>query len=406
MTTALQNGVSGLLAQQVSMDTLGNNVANANTTAFKSSRAEFTDMLYQTIRPASATTPQRGGSNPSMLGAGVKVASLATNFSQGSLQTTGRNLDVAIEGNGFLPVTDGSSVFMTRNGALGVDSEGTLVQLATKMRVLAAPTSTGAVDPSRTIKLPVGQANVAQGTTKVNLAGNLDARVATGDSQGVTATVYDSLGAPRTIQLTLTRTATPGAWSVAGSSADGALTLGGTPEVTFDTNGKITSAPLNVNLALTNPSGAAPSQDFSLDLGTVTQFAQTNSLALSSQDGLPPGTLSSVTIRDNGDIAGVFSNGLTRVLGKLATATFANTEGMESVGDSLYRASANSGDAVYAEPGLAGHGVLRSGNLEGSNVDLAREFTNIIITQRSYQANSRVISTSDQMLQELMQVIR
>ena len=406
MTTALQNGVSGLLAQQVAMDTLGNNVANANTTAFKSSTAEFTDMLYQTIRPASTATAQHGGSNPSMLGTGVKVASISKNFAQGSLQATGRNLDIAIEGNGFLPVTDGASVFLTRNGSLGVDSEGTLVHLATKMRVLAAPAAAGAADPSRTIKLPVGQASVAQPTAKASLAGNLDARVATGGVQNVTATVYDSLGAPRSIQLSLTRTASPDVWTVAGTSADGAVTLSGTPEVTFDTGGRITSGPLAMNLALTDPHGANASQGFALDLASVTQFAQTSSIALASQDGLPPGTLSSVSIRDNGDVTGVFSNGLTRVLGKIATATLANAEGVESLGDSLYRASADSGDAVYAEPGVAGHGVLRSGSLEGSNVDLAREFTNIIVTQRSYQANSRVISTSDQMLQDLMQLIR
>ena len=406
MTTSLQAGVSGMLAHQTRLDAVGNNIANANTTGFKSTHAQFSDLLNQTLRPASATTAQRGGTNPSTLGAGVRVSSLDTNYSQGTLQDTGRALDVAVEGNGFLSVTDGTSTFMTRNGSLGIDSDGTLVQMATKLRVLVAPPGGGGVTAASTLKLPVGQASMARATTQVNVGGNLDARLAAGASQPITATIYDSLGSAHALNLSLTRSATANTWTVSGTSPDGTVTATGTPDITFDANGKPQVSSLPLTLALTNAQGATANLSFNLKLDGMTQLSQSASASLTSQDGLAPGTLTSVTVRENGEIAGVFSNGLTKTMGQLVTATFANTEGLENVGDSLFRATVNSGVANYNTPGTSSHGTVRGGFLEGSNVDLTREFTDMIVTQRGYQASSRVISTSDQMLEELMQIVR
>lgn len=406
MTTALQAGVSGMLAHQTKMDSVGNNIANANTIGFKSTNTQFANMLNRTLYPASAPTAQRGGTNPSTLGGGVRVASLDTNFAQGALQDTGRNLDVAVEGNGFLTVTDGNSIFMTRNGNLGLDSDGTLIHMATKLRVLAAPPGSTSVTPGSTLKLPVGAASLARATSTVTLGGNLDSRLADGQSQVITATVYDSLGSAHPMTLNLTRSSANNSWTVSGTSPDGTVTVNGSPQLTFDTNGAPQLSKLPLTLNLTGNGGAQSALNFDLHVGGMTQFAQSSSASLASQDGLAPGSLTSVRLHENGEIAGVFSNGLTKPLGQLVTATFSNTEGLESMGDSLYRASVNSGDPVFGTPGSNSHGALRSGFLEGSNVDLTREFTEMIVTQRGYQASSRIISTSDQMLQELMQIIR
>jgi flagellar hook protein FlgE len=406
MTTALQAGVSGMLAHQTRMDAVGNNIANANTIGFKSSTAEFADLLNQTIRPATPTTASHGGTNPSAMGSGVTVSSVNTNYAQGTLQDTGRNLDVAIEGNGFLSVTDGSGIFMTRNGSLGIDSDGSLIQLATKLRVLATAPGSSTVTPASTVKIPVGAASLARATSNVTLGGNLDSRITAGQSQPITATVYDSLGAAHSLSLSLTKSATNNTWTVSGSSPDGAVSVNGSANLTFDATGAPQLSKLPLTLSLTGAGGAASSLNFDLNVGGMTQVAKEASASLASQDGLAPGTLTSVTIRENGEIAGVFSNGLTKSLGQLATATFANTDGLENVGNTLFRASVNSGEAAFNAPGNGSHGALRSGFLEGSNVDLTREFTDMIVTQRGYQANSRVITTSDQMLQELMQIIR
>lgn len=407
MTRALQSGVSGLLAHQVQMDSVGNNIANASTIGFKGGHALFADTLYQTLRPASAPTPSSGGVNPSAVGSGVQVAGIGTDFSQGALQATGHTTDVAIDGEGFLAVTDGQGIYFTRNGALGLDQEGSLVHLATGMRVLATPdgAAPATVDASSTLIAPVGQASVARATSQVELGGNLDSRLAAGGSQTVTAQVYDSLGAPHRLALTFTPGATPGMWDIQGTSADGAVGFSGPAQVHFDPSGASATPSLTMALTLDNPRGASPDLSLTLGLGGLTQLAQSGTAALSSQDGATPGTLTGLAIQNDGAIAGNFSNGLSRTVGRLVTAVFANVEGLDSVGDSLFQATANSGEPVFGAPG-DGRGAIKSGYLEGSNVDLADEFTRMIVTQRGYQASSRILSTADEMLQELLQVLR
>ena len=274
MTTALQAGVSGMLAHQTKMDSVGNNIANANTIGFKSTSTQFADMLNHTLYPASASTAQRGGTNPSTIGGGVRVSSLDTNFAQGALQDTGRNLDVAVEGNGFLTVTDGSSVFMTRNGNLGLDSDGTLIHMATKLRVLAAPPGSTSVTPNSTVKLPVGAASLARATSNVTLGGNLDSRLADGQSQVITATVYDSLGSAHSMSLNLTRSTANNSWTVSGTSPDGTVAVNGTPELAFDANGAPQLSKLPLSLNLTGSGGAQSALNFDLNVGGMTQFAR------------------------------------------------------------------------------------------------------------------------------------
>jgi flagellar hook protein FlgE len=238
------------------------------------------------------------------------------------------------------------------------------------------------------------------------VGGNLDARVAAGETYQVTARVYDSLGAGHDVTLTFTRSATPGQWDVSGSSADGTITFPAPAQVTFDANGQPTVPSLPFQMTLTNPSGANPTLDVNVSLANVNQLAQDSSAALRSQDGMPPGMLTGVRIDDSGTIFGVYSNGLMSPVGQLVTASFSNNGGLVSVRDSLFEASPESGVPVYGMPGMDGRGTVRSGQLEASNVNLTQEFADMIITQRGFQASSRVMNTADEMLQELMNVVQ
>lgn len=406
---ALQTGVSGILAQQTRMDAIGNNIANANTVGYKSSRVLFSDTLDQVLQPAAAPTETLGGTNPMTLGQGVGIASIDTKFSQGTLQATGRSLDVAVEGDGMLAVTDGTQIYYTRHGALNIDQDGYLVQEASGMRMIALPPSNGStplgVTTASTLQIPLGQ-SIARATTALDLNGNLDAGAATGDTHDVSLRIYDSLGTAHQVTLTFTKNATANTWDVTGTSADGTLSVTAPAQATFDSNGMPTVSSLQMSLALTNPNGATANIDMTATLTGCTQLAAADSMALSSQNGVAAGTLTGVEISQDGSIQGVYSNGLKSPLGQLVTAQFPNINGLESKGESLYAASVNSGVPSFGAPGEAGRGALRSGELEQSNVNLAEEFADMIVTQRSFQASSRVVNTADQMLQELLQIVQ
>jgi flagellar hook protein FlgE len=393
--SALQTGVSGMLAHQTRMDAIGNNITNANTVGFKTTRMLFADAFYD------------AGGTDAPIGQGVLVATADANQGQGSMTATGRTLDVAIEGEGFLTVTDGTYMYYTRNGALGLDAAGNLVHLVSGMRVVALPpTSTPAdaasVTPASTMQVPLGQTSVARATGQMNLGGNLDSRSAAGANAQLTARVYDSLGAGHDLTLAFTRSATAGQWDVTGTSPDGTVTVTAPAQVAFDANGRPTTGALALQLTLTTPGGATPTIPVNLSVANVTQLAEENSTALRSQDGLPPGVLTGVTVNTDGAVMGVYSNGLTDRLGQLVSSIFTNKGGLERFRDSLYRASQDSGLATFGIPGGTGHGSFQSGQLEASNVNLAQEFADMILTQRGFQASSRVVTVADEMLQVLM----
>lgn len=412
--SALQAGVLGMLAHQLRLDAIGNNIANANTVGYKSARVLFADTLYQLLEPATAPTANLGGTNPSSVGQGVLVTGMDTFFGQGGLMLTGRTTDVAIEGEGFLAVTDGVRIFYTRNGALGLDAGGHLVHLASGLRVIALPApaaSPGSVNnptvtPTSTLQLPVGQSSLARATSQVRLGANLDSRTAPGTQYPVSFRVYDSLGAGHEVTLTFTRSATEGRWDVTGTSPDGTISLGAPAQITFDERGKPTVGALPIQMTLSNPNGANSTLEITLSVADVTQLAQESSAALLTQDGVPPGTLTGLTINGDGLIVGVYSNGLMSSLGRLVTAVFSNTGGLQSERHSLFSATVNSGEPTYGTPGSGNRGAVRSGQLESSNVNLAQEFADMIVTQRGFQASARVVTTADQMLQELMNLAR
>jgi flagellar hook protein FlgE len=393
--SALQTGVSGMLAHQTRMDAIGNNITNSNTVGFKSSRMLFADALYA------------AGGTDTEIGQGVLIAAADTNYGQGSMAATGRTLDVAIEGEGFLTVTDGSNFYHTRNGSLALDAEGSLVHLASGMKVVALPPAAGPADaasvtPASSMKVPLGQTSVARVTSQMNVGGNLDSRSAAGGATQLTARVFDSLGAGHELTLTFTHSATPGQWDVTASSPDGTVTVPAPAQVAFDADGRPTTDTVALEFTLANPGGATATLPVNVSVANVTQLAQENSTSLRSQDGLPPGVLTGVTIQPDGAVMGVYSNGLTDRLGQLVTSTFANTGGLQRYRDSLYQATPDSGLANYGIPSATGHGALRNGQLESSNVNLAQEFADMILTQRGFQASSRVVSVADEMLQVLM----
>jgi flagellar hook protein FlgE len=416
MIQAMYNGVSGLRAHKTQMDVISNNIANINTIGFKSSRVNFREMLSQTVRGATAPKPGGiGGTNPVQIGLGTSVGSVDASISQGSLISTGKLTDVAVEGNGYLVLGDGSGKYYTRDGSLSLDSEGILVSAGSGLKVLGwmADPFTGVIDntvpisASSAIRLPVGQLAISRQTTGVTYGGNLNSNAAAGESYGMSAQVYDSLGAAHTLTVDFTKTANPGEWSWVASSpdADPAAPVG-SGSVTFDSNGNCLTSSGSVSLTLASANGATNPVDMSLSFQSITQLAGDTTISPTSQNGLPLGGLDSFTIGKDGVISGAFTNGMSQPLGQIALAQFSNAAGLSKAGSNLLIESSNSGLPQIGQPSVGSLGNITAGFLESSNVDLPSEFAAMIVAQRGFQANSRIITTSDEILQELVQLKR
>jgi len=386
MLRSLYSGISGLRSHQTMLDVTGNNIANVNTTAFKASSVQFQDTLSQLVRNSTLPQDQAGGSNPAQVGLGVQVAGISTNFAQGAAQSTGVPTDLMIAGDGFFIVRAGGDTLYTRNGGFSFDAEGRMVT-ADGAFVQGWTAQDGAIAPGTgvgTITLPVGAVSPAVATSSARVTGNLPSGTAVGGELVRDVTVYDADGAPSTLTLTFTRTA--GGWDVATGG-------GATTSLAFD-DGELTSG------------GTLTAGPVTIDLSSVTGFAELSTVAVTEQDGHPAGTLQSYALSDDGSLVGTFSNGETEVLARVALATFVNPAGLEKTGSSQYRPTVNSGAAAIGEAGTDGMGSLISGALEMSNVDLSQEFTNLIVAQRGFQANARIITTSDEVLQELTNLKR
>lgn len=463
MMRSLFSGVSGMQNHQTRMDVIGNNISNVNTTGFKRGRVNFQDLLSQQMSGAAKPTDELGGVNPKEVGLGMNIASIDTIHTQGSLQTTGVQTDIAIQGNGFFVLKSGEKSFYTRAGTFGLDNQGTLVNPANGMRVqgwmaqdiegeLILNTSSQTQD----LIIPVGSKIEARATTNVNYACNLDKRlpeIAEGATEAdvrkatweTEFQVYDSFGQDHTLNVSFTRVpGTNNQWQAtvnvdptdggAAATRVGLGTTDGTANtfiVSFDNNGMLSgvtdsagneSAPegllglqVSFNVAGANPdeTGAPQRQTFNLNLGeigsvrnTVTQFSEKSSTKAYEQDGYTMGYLENFKIDQSGSITGVYSNGANRLIGQIAMASFANQGGLEKAGENTYVQSNNSGMANISVSGVAGKGKLIAGALEMSNVDLTEQFTDMIITQRGFQASSKTITTSDTMLDTVLNLKR
>jgi flagellar hook protein FlgE len=559
LTTAMYCGLSGLNANQARVETIGNNIANVNTTAFKGSRTLFQTQFAQTLSMGTPPSTTSGGTNPMQVGLGTMVGTTQRMLSDGALETTGLPSDMAIEGGGYFIVkTPGGSSYYTRDGSFVLNSKNELVSMDGNYLQGFGVDQDFNIVPGQlqNLQIPLGQMSIARATQNAVMDGDLsaadtiatqgsqsatqalvtgggaaadaataltDARsatapgtalFATGDvitlsgatkgertiptqtftvgttgntlgdlatwlqnamgiqtgaglpgNPGVTVeggalvirsdagqpnaiqiqtndltssdaavalpfqftqtgqatgsgvftsfTVYDSLGNPVPVNATFTLDATPNTgpvWRFYLESGGGGTTTPislGTGTVAFDTNGNYVSATGNQFAIDRGGTGAASPLTITLDLSKVNGLsADISSVIMSNQDGYPSGTLTNYSVGEDGTVTGAFTNGIARTLGQVALATFANDGGLVAERDNLFSVGSNSGPAAVLTPGSQGAGQVRSGALEASNVDLSNEFIGLITSSTGFQANSKVISTANDMLDQLMLALR
>jgi flagellar hook protein FlgE len=416
--------LSGLDANSAALATTANNLANLNTIGFKDQQIEFADLFYQNLGTD-------GAGDPIQQGAGVQVSSQTSDFTQGDVSATGVDTDVAINGNGFFVVEENGVQSYTRAGNFEIGTNN-LLETAGGQTVMGYPATNGVVNTSAglsTLELGAGTSSPATATANLQMTTNLNATGGVGSTYSTTATIYDSLGAPHQLTVTYTNTGV-NTWSYQLSipSADLSPTVSGTPPVstpqtgilqtgtlTFDGNGNLISdtqgtgaaatPPTDITASISGFADGASNQTFNWNVlnGTtpvITQLAAANSTASIEQDGTASGTLQSFSIGSDGTITGSFSNGTTATLGQIALASFADEQGLSRNGDNTYSTTLASGQPTIGAPTSGGLGSITGGSLEASNVDIATEFSNLIVAQRSYEANARVITTFDQIEQD------
>ncbi len=413
MIRSMFTAISSLNLHQNYLDVIADNLANANTTGYKASRVVFQDQFAQIMSSGAAPSATSGGINPTQVGLGVKLGYITPVFTQGMLQSTGRSTDLAVQGGGFFVYAQGENRRYSREGSLEIDADGYMVNNSTGMRIqgwtLAAGQTT--VDTNR----PVGDmaisldSTTAQVTSAVNMGGNLDSTTAVGDTVDTTFGVYDSLGELHTVTIQFTR-AGASQWNWAMQTPPAGVT--GAGAINFDLNGHYTSHTMTTAFHVPGSAGAddiditVPNLA-DLDFSTITQLSADTSVSVTSQNGLPAGSVTDIYGAPNtGEIYLVYSNGLKQLVGQLALAHFTNPAGLLRSGQNLFKGGLNSGDAQIGAAGTGGRGMISSGYLEASNVDMAQEFTSMILAQRGFQASSRVITTSDEVLQELVNLKR
>lgn len=444
MLRSLFAGVSGLRNHQVRMDVIGNNVSNVNTVAFKAGRVTFKEGFAQLVAGASRPPGDHGGINPIQVGLGTQIGSIDTMFSQGNIETTGLSTDLAIQGDSFFVVGKGTQHFYTRSGNFQLDADGRLVSPTNGFVVQGRMAINGVFqDGIQDIKLPFGQKTAAFATTNVTLSGNVDAQAQVFDQgtavtldpldpvqralpgnqksyKDLSITVYDSLGAKHELKVTMWKTAqNEWDWMIDPSSMDIDTTYGtngiqedaGTHPFTFTDTGELDTTSFDAPIISFRPNSGADVVTLTIDprgegVNGLTQFAGSHNAVLRDQDGYASGTLQNFTIDRMGTIVGSFTNGTNVTLGQIVLADFNNPSGLMRVGDNMYSTSGNSGSAVLGFALEGSQSSITSGALEMSNVDLAQEFTSMIVAERGFQANSRIITTSDRMLEELVSLKR
>jgi flagellar hook protein FlgE len=399
--------ISGLKNHQTFMDVVGNNIANVNTTGFKQSRVTFQDILSQTLRGASGPQGGRGGVNAEQIGLGVLVSGIDTIQSQGTLQSTGKSTDMAIQGDGYFVMSDGKQSMFSRDGAFDLALDGTLASASNGLHVLGwqANPITGVINttvPPTNVTVPIGSGMTGKMSTSLTVNGNLDSNNLGGAANAVTlsSTVYDSQGNAVPVTWTFTKSAA-NTWAAVPTTTAAGITVAGSSTITFNGAGQVaTGGTGTLTVTLTN--GATSPEPVTVDFSQMTQLASTPSDLTSNTDGASAGSLTSFTVGQAGDITGIYSNGYKQPLGQIAMASFSNPSGLTKAGGNLFQSSANSGTANIGIPGASGRGSIATGFLEGSNVDLAQQFTNMIMAERGFQANSKVITTSDEILMDLV----
>ncbi len=431
MDRALLAAVSGIDANQTWLDVIGNNIANVNTVGYHSESVNFSDLLTEQV--AGATAPvgvaTAAGVNPIAIGSGTRVDAVTNSFVAGSMEQTNQPTNVAIQGNGMLVVQQQGLTYYTTAGNLVLDANGNLATPTGALVQGWQANAAGVIDtkaPTTAIAIPEGSTIAPVATTSFTLGGNIPANNGSAtQSYSTTIESYDALGNQVPVTLTFTPTTTAGEWSMQGTVPGSTADLWTSPAtVKFSTaTGQLESVTANgttYTMSATNPTALPiPVQNmpsnYTFPAGdtwditfppagstqAVTQVAGADTLT-ATQNGNGSGTLASYSIGSDGVITGSFSNGQKLALGQIALASFANPQGLDNLGNLLYSTTPNSGVAHVGTPGTGVLGTLVGGSVEESNVDLAKQLTNLIIAQEAYQANTKVVTTSDTAIQSLV----
>ncbi len=418
---SFDTAVSGIKAASTNLGIIGNNIANAGTTGFKSSRGDFTDVFASSLL----------GVAHNAIGKGVAVNGVNQSFSQGNITFTDNVLDMAINGSGFFVLNDSGTNVYSRAGNFQVDRSGHVVNSAGQQLMTFNTTETGTPTGGMSpLEIDTSLIQPAA-TNEVTMTANLDSRAlppttawpAAGFdafavpptapdpdmfNSSTSVTIYDSLGNSHTQSLYFVKTATPNEWQVY-SLIDG-VSETGPDTITFDSAGKIPSAslPLEVSVAGWAPldesgsANGASAQTFNLNLSKLTQFGNEFSVSSIDQDGFTTGQLRGVEVGDGGVVYARFTNGQSRALGQVALADFSNTAGLQPLGGSIWAETFTSGQPTLSAPGSGGVGVVQSGALEDSNVEVTQELVDMIVAQRNFQANAKVIQTEDTITQAII----
>ena len=410
MLTSFSTALSALTAQSTAIDVTGNNLANLNTPGFKTSVVSFHDLVTQSLG---------AGFGETQVGFGVGRPVTLRQFTQGAIQTTSGPLDVAIQGDGFFMVKNaqGNNAY-SRGGNLQVDLNGVLTSATgEKLQGWSTLNADGTLNtnaPVGDIVVPTGTLKAPTATTNTSIDLNLKAGAVAGSADGSFSTsieIFDSLGASHVLTFSFTKSTTANQWNYSASLPPADTTSPPTPltgTLTFDSNGKL-SSPLSTDpaptIAITGLADGASdmSVNWSLFNGTtarINQFNQGSAVAALAQDGSSSANLIRVGIGDGGKILAQYSNGQQVTVGQLAMVTIRNPDSLIASGNNTFQLSARSALPAIGLPGSGGRGTVLGGAVESSTVDIAQEFTNLIIFQRAYQANAKVITTVDQLSQE------
>ncbi len=400
--------MSGLSAHQNRLNVIGDNIANANTTAFKRSRVAFGEILGQQLVGVSRT---QGGSsiNPAFVGNGVSVGSIDKNWNQGSLEFTNLRTDLALNGDGFFIANKAGRNVLTRAGNFSFNDNGELVT-ASGLDVMGyGIDSEGNIDPSRlqSLKLDPNTKDPPKFTENATIAGNLSADAAVGDTYEISTSVYDEQGTAHNVTVNFEKTSDT-AWDYTidygGDPADSPFTGNATGTLNIAPDGSVSGATTPTLTWDTAAVGSGANLEFNLE--ELTQYSGSSTAVVQDQNGNGSGEVVGYNIDTKGRLVLNFSNGEQQVRGQIAVGNVNNPQGLEQLGDNFFGVTSQSGDLKIGRAGQEISTSMVSGALEQSNVDIATEFTNMITTQRGYQASARVVTTSDEILQETLQLKR
>jgi flagellar hook protein FlgE len=403
--------LSGLDADSTALNTIGNNLANLNTTAYKGQNTSFEDLFYQQIG-------QSGSGDPIQAGSGTKVGATTTDFSEGTLlpDANGNTSDMALDGSGFFLVEQNGQQSLTRAGNFTVANNGSLIT-QDGQNVLGYPAVAGVVNTNtnpQAITLPVGATEGAQATQNISITANLNSGATVGTTFTSPVKIFDSLGQSHQATVTYDKTGT-NTWSYAVTLPPGDATTSSnnTGMLTFDTNGNLTAPTGSVTgISFQGMTDGASDLTFNWNLNgsgsspTITQLASADSNGAANQDGFTSGNYTGFTVDPSGVIQAAFSNGNTETIGQVAVANVTNVQGLVAVGGNNFQTTAASGQAVAGVAGTGGRGTVDDSSLEQSNVNISTEFSNLIVAQRAFEANSKTVTTFDTISQDVIGMIR